>query len=248
MYYLKRALHFLLAVWFALATSVSFVLVFPALYVTLRAKKNYPLAQRIRRSWSAFSLQCGGIKVIQIEEEAIDKSKTYVITSNHTSKLDMMTLHSKLGIDIVFMANAAFASIPLFGMFFRTIDVAVSFTDRRKSAIAYRKALSLLKEGTNVAVYPEATISRITPKLSPFKNGAFRLAIEAQVDIIPVTCINHWNLLPDENIYYFSPGKVIQFVHKPISTKGMTIHQTEELKQQVFNTMANKLAEYGYHP
>jgi len=95
-------------------------------------------------------------------------------------------------------------------------------------------------------IFPEATIHMQVPKLGRFKDGAFKLAIEKQIDILPVTIIGNWIILPDKGKFHFRPGKVIQYVHEPISTKGMTIENTEELKQKVYSIIESKLAEYGY--
>ncbi|MFN5025884.1 MAG: lysophospholipid acyltransferase family protein [Bacteroidota bacterium] len=242
----KRSLFFLLTLWFATGVVIGFLTVYPFLHFTLSSPSKYPMAQKIRKVWFNWCLLWGGIRVKQIVEVPLDRSKTFVITPNHTSKLDMITLMGRLGIDFIFMGKDEFKKIPLFGLFFKTIDIPVDFNNAFKSARAYIKARKRIEEGTSITIYPEATIDRHTPKLSPFKDGAFRLAIEMQVDILPVTAIGHWKLLSDFDKYYFSPGTVIQYVHAPVSTKGLTLKDIPELKQNVFNIIASKLSEYGY--
>jgi 1-acyl-sn-glycerol-3-phosphate acyltransferase len=242
----KRVIHFLLTLWFVTGVVVGFLCIYPILHFTLQKPSWYAIAQKTRRAWLRWCLLWGGVRVNQIFEVPLEQNKVYVITPNHTSKLDMITLHARLGIDFIFMAKEEFKHIPLFGLFFKTIDIPVDFRNKFKAAKAYINARKRLAEGTSITIYPEATIDRNTPKLSPFKDGAFRLAIEQQVDIVPVTSIGHWELLSDFDIYYFSPGTVIQYVHAPVSTKGLTLKDTEALKQKVFNIIANKLTEYGY--
>jgi 1-acyl-sn-glycerol-3-phosphate acyltransferase len=242
---LKQIAEHLFYIWFASIVAISFLLIYPILFITLQKRSWYVYAQIIRRVWVHVSLFLGGLRVKQIIEQPLSNGP-YVITPNHTSKLDMMTLHSKLGIDLIFMAREDFKNIPLFGYFFKSIDIPVNVSNKTKAAFAYRRALSELNNGTSIAIYPEATISRNTPILSPFKQGAFRLAIEAQVDILPVTAIGHWNALSDFKKFRLLPSSVIQYVHTPISTKGLTLEDTEALKQKVFGIIASKLDEYGY--
>jgi 1-acyl-sn-glycerol-3-phosphate acyltransferase len=67
-----------------------------------------------------------------------------------------------------------------------------------------------------------------------------------QIDILPVTIVGNNNILPDQGVFEGKPGHGYQIIHKPISTKGMTLENVDELKNQVYNVINNKLAEYNY--
>lgn len=242
----KRIFHFVLAVWFSLGVSISLILTYPLLFIFLRVFVQHHIAKTIRTYWLKFCLCWGGIRVKTIYESPLSNDKAYLFTPNHTSKLDMITLPTQLGSQVIFMAKEEFKYIPLFGIFFKTLDIPVNFNKNSQIVLAMRQASKALQKGINLIIFPEGKIGRHTPKLSPFKNGAFKLAIENQVDVVPVTIIDNWKLLSDEDIYYYSPGEVIKYVHTPISTKGMTKADVEALKQQVFHIIAHKLAEYGY--
>ncbi len=88
-----------------------------------------------------------------------------------------------------------------------------------------------LDKGHSILIYPEATISSFG-KLLPFKNGAFKLAIEKQVPIIPVTFLNSWKFLQNGGFLkaHGKPGICRVVVHKPISTVGMTEKDLLSLK------------------
>ena len=90
---------------------------------------------------------------------------------------------------------------------------------------------------------PEGTISRDSPKLRPFKNGAFKLAIEKQVPIVPITFLNNWKLLQDRPLLQglSRPGLACIVVHKPIETKGLTLEDLLTLKAQVENIIEKTL-------
>lgn len=244
---LKRIIHFILTIWFAFGVLSSLMVVYPFIFIFLRLYFNRKIAINIRNSWFKFCLFWGGVRVKTIFETPLTNNRAYLIAANHTSKLDIISLPTQFNQYTVFMAKEEFKNVPLLGISLRKLDVLVNFKNKSQSILAMRKAASLLQKGISMIIFPEGKIGRHTPKLIPFKNGAFKLAIENQVDVVPVTIIGSWKLLSDENIYYFSPGNVIQVVHAPISTKGMTMADVEQLKQQVFHIIANKLAEHGYN-
>jgi 1-acyl-sn-glycerol-3-phosphate acyltransferase len=243
---IKNTLKFIFACWFGFWTFIGFVILYPGFLITLSNPKWYSYAHMLRRFWGRWLFFFGAIRVKQIIEEPFDHTKPYIIAPNHTSQLDIVSLTVKLRLDFNFMAKMELAKVPVFGIFFRTIDIAVDRKNARQAAMAYQKAMDHLDTGKSIVLFPEGTIHRGVPKLMKFKDGAFKLAIDKQMDILPVTIIGNWKVLPDQGKFEFIPGKVIQFVHKPISTKGMTVNQIDELKQKVFGIIESKLAEYGY--
>lgn len=245
---LKEALKFILALYFGLITALGFIVLYPGFAYTLSNPKRYRYGHWLRKVWGRWLFLCGLIRVKHIEETAFDKKAPYVIAPNHTSKLDIVTLTVKLNINFNFMAKIELARVPVFGIFFRTIDIAVDRKNARQSAQAYQRSVDQLnKEKRSIVIFPEGTIPGSTPKLGRFKEGAFKLAVETQTDILPVTIINNWRILPDNGKFRFRPGKVVQYVHAPISVKGMTEADIPALKEKVHHLIAAKLAEYGYN-
>lgn len=244
---LKNGIKVVLATYFGFITFVGFAVLYPAFLYTLSNPKRYSYGHQVRKLWGRWLFLCGLIRAKQYMEEPIDTSKAYVITPNHTSKLDIVSLTVKLKLDFNFMAKIELAQVPIFGIFFRTIDIAVDRKSARHSAMAYQKAKDqLMKDKKSIVIFPQGTIPKYTPKLGNFKDGAFKMAIETQTDILPVTIIDNWKVLPDYGGFHFRPGTIIQYVHKPISTKGMTDADLPALKQKVFDIIAAKLAEHGY--
>ena len=97
-----------------------------------------------------------------------------------------------------------------------------------------------------MVIFPEGTISNVVPQLIKFKDGPFRLAIEKQIDILPVTIIGNWNILPDQGYFEGKPGNAYQYIHKPISTVGLTFDDLDMLKEKVYRVIDNKLKERNY--
>ncbi len=132
------------------------------------------------------------------------------------------------------------------GFFFRTIDITVNRESKISSFRAFKAAAEKLKEGISVVIFPEATIPiDYPPKLHDFKNGAFRLAIELKIPILPVTSINTWEILWNTGSQYGSrPGICDIYVHKPIETAQLTIDDADNLRDDVYELIYNKFIRH----
>lgn len=143
------------------------------------------------------------------------------------------------------MGKHELLQIPLFKYFFIYLDIPVkrkSVTDSHK---AFVKVGEMLDRGISVVIYPEGTISN-EGKLKPFKNGAFKLAIEKQVPIVPVVNLNNWQFLQNGGFFksLAGPGIPQIIVGEVIETKGMTTENCEELRDKVFNFTKNELSKF----
>jgi 1-acyl-sn-glycerol-3-phosphate acyltransferase len=244
---IKDLLKIVFAIYFAISTFIGFVVLYPFFALFLSNKKWYGAGHTTRKIWGWWLFVSGGLLVKQVEEEPIDWRKPYVVTPNHTSYLDIPTLSVKLPMFINFMAKIELARIPIFGIFFRTIDIAVDRKNIRHSVWAFQQAKEqILHDKRSIVIFPEGTIPTTVPKMGRFKEGAFRLAIETQTPILPVTIIGNWIALPDQGKIRFRPARILQYVHAPIVTTGMTLDDVDALKQKVFDIIERKLAEYGY--
>jgi 1-acyl-sn-glycerol-3-phosphate acyltransferase len=104
------------------------------------------------------------------------------------------------------------------------------------------KCSEAIEDNISVALFPEGTIPKNNhPDLIPFKDGAFRIAIEKQVPIVPVTIAFNWKILPDNGKYFIHNHLMKMIIHEPIETTGMTLDQTEELKRKTFDIIQNEL-------
>jgi 1-acyl-sn-glycerol-3-phosphate acyltransferase len=104
-----------------------------------------------------------------------------------------------------------------------------------------------LDKGISIAIFPEATIPASAPRLGRLKNGAFKLAIEKQVPIVPVVFIDNWRLLPDGDRKKTggTPGISRVHIHHPIQTTGMSENDLEALKRQVHGLIEGTLNHYN---
>lgn len=127
------------------------------------------------------------------------------------------------------------------------MNISVDRSSIKDSHKAYKRARKDLSKGISLAIFPEATIPECSPELGPFKNGAFKLAIEMQVPIVPITFLDNWRIFPDRKNqrYQLSPGLSRIVVHPPISTIGLTENDANALRDQVKYLIFNTLQKEG---
>jgi 1-acyl-sn-glycerol-3-phosphate acyltransferase len=189
------------------------------------------------------STTVSGIFFNAIEEEKIDWSRTYIIIGNHTSNLDVSAICITAKNNHCFIGKEELVNNMVLGFFFRTIDITVNRDSKISSFRAFKTAADRLKDGISVVIFPEATIPRdYPPNLRSFKNGAFRLAIELKIPILPITSINTWKIFWNTGSEYGSrPGICNIFVHKPIETTYLTLDDADTLRDEVHDIIKQKL-------
>jgi 1-acyl-sn-glycerol-3-phosphate acyltransferase len=122
-------------------------------------------------------------------------------------------------------------------LFFETIDIPLKRDSNISAFRAFKKTEERIKMGMSPVIFPEGKIGmEYPPTLHPFKNGPFKLAIENQIAIVPVTI---------KNKYGCKPGVSHICIHKPIETIGMDVKDDEVLKEMVFEKIKSGL-DYNY--
>jgi 1-acyl-sn-glycerol-3-phosphate acyltransferase len=139
-------------------------------------------------------------------------------------------------------------NIPLFGFMYGKLHITVDRAKLRSKYDTILKSRQAIDEGKSLAFFPEGgIISLHPPKMVRFKDGAFRLAIEKQIPVVPVTIPNNWIILPpDEFLLRLGTVKVI--FHEPIETKGMDLSGVEALKHKVFHVIDEELKHHEHRP
>jgi 1-acyl-sn-glycerol-3-phosphate acyltransferase len=172
--------------------------------------------------------------------ENFRKGQSYIFVSNHTSFLDLPGLRLLIPGEFRPLAKKELLKIPVFGLIARGATVIVD----RSSGESRKKSLDKLKdalaEGISILLFAEGTQNRSKEVLQPFKDGAFRLAIDTQMPVLPMVVIGAGPLMPPGTIK-LKPGKIKIIVGPEITTEGMT--ETFELKNHTFEVMRNMIVQ-----
>lgn len=216
--------------------------------VLLRNPRGYGVANRLRQLWARLLFLFTGIIPVITYRCRLDRSRPYVFCANHFSYLDIPVTALVAGPSWRFMAKAELKKIPLLNIFFRTVDISVDRDNAWESFQSYQEGLRSVEQGMNLVVFPEGRISPQAPRLVPFKTGPFRLAIEKQIPIVPLTMLDNWRLLQVNGFRIEGqPGRTRVIVHEPIETKGLTVSEVSALRQRVFELIANDLKQVSVH-
>lgn len=242
---LKQILGVSWKILFLLNFVLSLILLFPFFALFLSRKAWYKYSFALMRMWANYLIYFDLIWIEKKQKSALPKAP-YIICANHTSYLDIILTYCIFNDYFVFMGKNELRKVPLFNIFFKDMNILVDRKSTTASHKAFLRAGSEIDNGHCVALFPEGTIAPKAPQMLPFKNGAFKLSIEKQVPIVPVTFINNWNILEDKSFWKSRcrPGIATIVIHPYIETKGMTEEDLVSLKSKVFDIINEPLKPF----
>ncbi|WP_242927714.1 lysophospholipid acyltransferase family protein [Pontibacter vulgaris] len=244
---LKYLSHRIYTTWCVTWFVLPFVVTYPFQVVLLRKAKWYRHVHNINRFWSSSSLRMF-LAPLQLEWRMhFDRNKQYVFTPNHSSYLDIpLLLHTIPGF-LNFVGKSSLTKVPLWGKVYQKLYIAVDRKSAMSSAKSYIQSVRSLEAGRNLVIFPEGTIPKTAgEKLLEFKDGPFKLAIEKQLPVVPVTMPYNQYFLPDLDgklKVRWHPLKIV--LHEPIETKGMTLQDLPALKEQVFQIIQTEISKHN---
>lgn len=186
---------------------------------------------------------------IKLKIEGIENlpKPPYIVISNHASYIDTFLMYGIIPDFFVFMGMAELRKFPMFGRFFSSgQNIAVNRSSITESIKAFHLANERLKSGYSVALFPEGGIMKQVPQLSPFKNGAFKLAINQQVPIVPIIMFDTHVLLESNDVLKTigRPGIAPVKIMEPIKTIDLKQEDLIPLRDQIHNMMSRELNRY----
>ncbi|MEJ2582111.1 MAG: lysophospholipid acyltransferase family protein [Acidobacteriota bacterium] len=172
--------------------------------------------------------------------ENIDPKQSYVLVSNHQSQYDIFLLYGWLGIDFKWVMKEELRSVPFIGRSCQRLGhIFIDRSNHLAALAALESAKEKIVDGTSVMFFPEGTRSR-DGKLKPFKRGAFRMALDLGLPILPLTVTGTRDVLPAGTIDLM-PGSARLIIHPPISVEGMTVEDCPQLSRHVREVIASSL-------
>jgi 1-acyl-sn-glycerol-3-phosphate acyltransferase len=191
--------------------------------------------------WSRFNAFITPMFVSVRGRENVVEGTSYIVVPNHQSLYDIFLIYGWLGLDIKWIMKKELAKIP--GIGFGSKKVGHIFLDRsnqRAAVASLNEAKRKLVNGTCVVIFPEGTRSK-DGKLLPFKRGAFKLAMDLGLPILPVTINGTKNIMPASSATNLFPGKARMTIHAPINISAYTENDISDLMQKVKSTIESSL-------
>jgi len=189
--------------------------------------------------WGEFSLKLAGVDLEIFGREHLEK-RPAIFVFNHQSMLDLFIACYLRPPHTLGVAKKSFAYMPIIGLFMKAIGVVfLDRHDRMKALEGMRATKRLIEKGYSISIAPEGTRTQ-TGELQPLKKGAFYLALQTGLPLIPITIINAYQLFP-RHAWLPKPGIVKVYIDPPIDTKGMT---EDSMPEMIEHTRSVFLSHY----
>jgi putative phosphoserine phosphatase/1-acylglycerol-3-phosphate O-acyltransferase len=180
-------------------------------------------------TWGELGTALAGIELVVEGEEHLWSERPAVFIFNHQSGIDTLLLCKLLRRDVVPIGKQELRMTPVLGPIFAWSGmVFIDRADRKQAVAAMQPAVEALRSGLSIAIAPEGTRSSTT-HVGEFKKGAFHLALQAGVPIVPIVFRNALDALPKHSLV-IRPARVECVVHPPISTRHW---KREELDERI---------------
>jgi 1-acyl-sn-glycerol-3-phosphate acyltransferase len=205
----------------------------------VRGRIYYVLA----RSWARVTLWASASPVVIEGMDRIDWSQPKVLVANHISDFDVLALAGSLPVPYAFVAKKELERVPFFGAAWKAAGhISIDRSDREKAVQSLRRAgEKMRREKSIVIIFPEGTRSR-TGEMQPFKKGAFVLAQEAGVPIVPVA-IRGSDLIKRPGSPRIHPGPIYLHFLPPVQPSAYAGQPVEVLMDAVRGAMCAALGK-----
>lgn len=229
-------------IWFYILVIIPIIILFPILIISVSREQWYPFFFRIARFWAKIILIGMGFRWIIEKEQILEKGKSYMFIANHTSMVDIMLMLVAIKRPFVFVGKKELAKVPLFGFFYKKTCILVDRSSVKSRQTVFLRAQKKLNQGMSICIFPEGGVPEEHIILDKFKDGAFRLAINHNIPIVPLSFLDNKKRF---SYIFFSGGPGIMRVkqHKFLETLNLTIEDTKSLNHTAREVVLNSLQE-----
>jgi len=240
---IKNILRLIWRTWFGIVAGLPIIIFSPLIYISIVMdwQKMFTCLKYVWGNWVTFAMGF----IVKVDKQAvIDPKQSYIIIANHTSMMDIMLLLKLICLPFVFVGKIELAKLPVFGYLYKKSNVTVDRKSPKSRKEVYEQVQYFVKKGNSIAIYPEGRIpDDENIILDPFKNGAFRMAIEHKLPILPLVFYDNKRKFP-YNIYKGSPGVLRVKIMPVISTEKLTLDDLNDLRDFTYNRMYDELMQY----
>ncbi len=200
----------------------------------------YPFFFKIARLWAKIILIGMGFRWKIENERPLEKGKSYMFIANHTSMIDIMLMLVVVKKPFVFVGKKELAKVPLFGFFYKKTCILVDRSSAKSRQAVFLRAQRRLHSGLSVCIFPEGKVPEEHIMLDEFKDGAFRLAINHQIPIVPLTFLDNKKRF---SYTFFSggPGKLRVKSHEFLDTLKLTTKDTSSINNKARQILLTSL-------
>jgi 1-acyl-sn-glycerol-3-phosphate acyltransferase len=201
-------------------------------------RKLHCACDRAARRWAQVILWAAGVRVTLDGVEHLATEEPQIVVSNHQSWFDVFALAAHLPVRYRFVAKQELGSVPVFGKAWKSCGhVSVDRGNREAAIEALDQAWrEVHEEKLTMVLFPEGTRSP-DGKLKSFKKGAFVLAVQGQVPLVPVAVVGSREVMPKGRLR-IRRAPITLKIGEPIPTAGSTIRDRNRLLQASWDAIA----------
>ena len=204
--------------------------------VSLGSRKR---VHRLPVLWAQCNIKAALCQVRVSGQTHIDHNKSYIIVANHRSHFDVLALYGWLNTSFRWVMKQELRSIPVLGIACEKLGhIYVTRGSTVKSQSSIEEARSKIQQGISIFFFPEGTRSQ-TPQLLPFKKGAFRLARDMGLPILPITINGSEKILPSKSLNLM-PGIIDIVIHPPIQPEEQSERALSDQTKQVISSALSR--------
>ncbi len=178
------------------------------------------------------------IRLLKPAQEFFPKEPV-IICPNHSSWLDILLIMAISTRPTCFLGKIEIVKIPLLGWLFKKSDIPIDRSKMHSAGQMLDTVYSKMKEGYDVVIFPEGTVSEKAPELLSFKKGAFKLATDRQIPLLPVILADAWHLWPYAHFFSGRPGLMRIKILEPLLPEKTA--NAIEVRNRVKTTMQSEL-------
>ncbi|OXA81811.1 1-acyl-sn-glycerol-3-phosphate acyltransferase [Flavobacterium columnare] len=227
--------------WFYVLVLIPILIMSPFLTLSLSKDSWYPYFFKMARLWAKIVLYGMGFHYKIKSEQPVLPNHSYMFIANHTSMTDIMLMLAVVKNPFVFVGKKELVKIPIFGFFYKRAAIMVDRDSMRSRSEVYERAKARINQGLSICIFPEGKVpDDESVILDEFKSGAFNIAIDHELTIVPIVFYDNKNLFS----YTFFSGKPgclrVQFLSF-VKTTGMTHEDKKIIKDKSRKLILNKL-------
>lgn len=227
----------------SLFATLDLLVVFPLSLLLDRPGTRWRVHQnsiRWARSIIGFSLIW---RMVVTGHEHLQKGKHYIIVANHQSLLDILVVCAALPINFKFLAKRELFQIPLMGWGMASAGyIPVDRASHKSGREAMHRINRVLGRGVSVLLFPEGTRSP-DGKIHAFKMGAFKLARDNKIEILPIVVDGTGQAMPKKSWLIKKKSTFIVSIGKPVSLDDFADSSMDEAKEKIRHQMIGRLAQ-----
>jgi 1-acyl-sn-glycerol-3-phosphate acyltransferase len=242
-----RLFNMLHLFWGLISFFVFMILMMPFIllsYALLNGKKATDVVFVFLNIWACGVNLLMGYRYQVLGKHLVKKNQAYIFVVNHSSYLDSLAVVRVIPQSFKPLGKVEMVKIPIFGMIYKKLVVLIDRSSRESREKCVKDLKVEIARGQSILIFPEGTMNKTDQLLGAFYDGAFRIAIETQTPIMPLTIINTKELMPRNNPKAIKSGLVHCVFSEAIPVQGLKTEDISKLKNQVYSQMEAELLKY----